>query len=114
MRYAQWDMTGWHRDYAPCVWRRQATDEQKRVGREIWVRRGKITATLLCEAHKRQLQAATGDIEEGPSLSLRGTSLPPQVPLRGSHKFPKNREWAITRSPWAYVHCEDTLRQKGT
>ncbi len=30
VRYALWDMTDWHRDYDPCVWRSRATDEQKR------------------------------------------------------------------------------------
>ena len=25
VRYALWDMTGWHRDYDPCVWRSRAT-----------------------------------------------------------------------------------------
>jgi hypothetical protein len=29
VRYALWDMTGWHRDYDPCVWRSRATEEQK-------------------------------------------------------------------------------------
>ena len=39
----------------PCVWRRRATDEQKRVGWEMWVRMEKIIATVLHEAHGRQV-----------------------------------------------------------
>ena len=30
VRYAPWDATGWHRDYAPCVWRSKAS--AKRCG----------------------------------------------------------------------------------
>jgi hypothetical protein len=33
VRYAMWDMTGW---YDPCVWRSRATEDQKRVGWEMW------------------------------------------------------------------------------
>ncbi len=32
VRYALWDMTGWHRDHDPCIWRSCATEEQGRVG----------------------------------------------------------------------------------
>lgn len=32
VRYALWDMTGWHRNYDPCVWRSRTTAEQKREG----------------------------------------------------------------------------------
>ncbi len=32
VRYALWDMTGWHRDYDPCVWRGRADEDRKRVG----------------------------------------------------------------------------------
>ena len=38
VRYALFDMTGWHRDYDPCLWRSRADEEQKRVGWEMWVR----------------------------------------------------------------------------
>ncbi len=41
VRYFLWDMTGWHRDYDPCLWRNRATDEQKRAGWEMWVRMDK-------------------------------------------------------------------------
>ncbi len=66
VRYALFDMTGWHRDYDPCVWRSRATEEQKRVGWEIWVRMEKIIATVLHEAHERQVEEATDAVEEGP------------------------------------------------
>ncbi len=26
VRYFLWDMTGWHRDYHPCVWRHRADE----------------------------------------------------------------------------------------
>ncbi len=32
VRYALWDMTGWHRDYDPCPWRNRADEERKRAG----------------------------------------------------------------------------------
>ncbi len=35
VRYALWDMTGWHRNYAPCVWRRRGDEKRKGVGREM-------------------------------------------------------------------------------
>ena len=66
MRYAQWDATGWHRDYDPCVWRSRATQEQKRAGWEMWVRMEKIIATVLREAHERQVEEAADALEEGP------------------------------------------------
>ncbi len=40
------DTTGWHRDYAPCLCRRRADEERKRVGREMWVRMEIIAAIL--------------------------------------------------------------------
>ncbi len=66
VRYALWDMTGWHRDYDPCVWRSRATEKQKRVGWEMWVRMEKIVATVLHEAHERQVEEAADALEEGP------------------------------------------------
>ncbi len=39
VRYALWDATGWHRDYSPPAWRNRATEEQKRKGWEMAVRR---------------------------------------------------------------------------
>ena len=66
VRYALWDMTGWHRDYDPCVWRNRATEEQKRVGWEMWVRMEKIIATVLREAHRLQIEEAMDTFAEGP------------------------------------------------
>jgi hypothetical protein len=66
VRYALWDMTDWHRDYDPCVWRHRATPEQKRVGWEMWVRMERIIATVLDEAHKRQVEEAMDALAEGP------------------------------------------------
>ena len=66
VRYALWDMTGWHRDYDPCVWRSRATEEQKQVGWEMWVRMEKIIATVLHEAHERQVEESMDALEEGP------------------------------------------------
>jgi len=65
-RYAMWDMTGWHRDYDPCVWRSRATEEQKRIGWEMWVRMEKILCTVLKEAHERQIEETMEALEEGP------------------------------------------------
>ena len=42
VRYALWDMTRWHERYDPCLRRSRATEEQKRVGWEMWVRMEKI------------------------------------------------------------------------
>ena len=66
VRYALWDATGWHRDYSPPVWRNRATDVQKRIGWEMAVRIEKITATVLDEAHKRQVEEVMNTLEEGP------------------------------------------------
>lgn len=54
MRYFLWDTTGWHHHYDPCVWRHDATEEQKREGWEKWVRMEKILCAVLREAHERQ------------------------------------------------------------
>ncbi len=56
VRYALWDMTGWHRDYDPCVWRHRATAEQKRAGWEMWVRMEKILCAVLNAAHEQQIE----------------------------------------------------------
>jgi hypothetical protein len=71
VRYALWDMTGWHRDYDPCVWRHRATGEQKRIGWEMWVRMERIIATVLDAAHKRQVQEAMDALAEGPESFYR-------------------------------------------
>ena len=74
MRYALWDATGWHRDYDPCVWRSRTTDEQKRVGWEMWVRMEKIIAAVLHEAHEWQVEESTDALEEGPERFYRGSA----------------------------------------
>ena len=66
VRYALWDMTAWHRDYSPAAWRSRATEEQKRVGWESWVRMEKIIATVLHEAYERQVEEAMDALAEGP------------------------------------------------
>ena len=65
-RYAMWDMTGWHRDYDPCIWRSRATEEQKRIRWEMWARMEKILCTVLREAHERQIEGTMDVLEEGP------------------------------------------------
>ncbi len=66
VRYVLWDATGWHKDYSPPAWRNRATEEQKRIGWEIAVRIEKIIATVLDEAHKRQVEEAMDTLSEGP------------------------------------------------
>lgn len=66
VRYALWDMTRWHEYYDPCIWRSRATEEQKQVGWEMWVRVEKIIATVLNKAHKRQIEETMDALEEGP------------------------------------------------
>ncbi len=66
VRYALWDVTGWHRDYSPPAWRNRATEEQKQVGWEIAVRVEKILAAVLDEAHKQQTEEVIETFSEGP------------------------------------------------
>jgi hypothetical protein len=61
-----WDLTGWHRDYDPCAWRNWATEEQKWVGWEMWVRMEKIVAMALHEAHERQVGEAMDALSKRP------------------------------------------------
>jgi hypothetical protein len=56
VRYVLWNVSGWHRDYSPSACRSQATEEQGREGWEMAVRIEKIIATVLDEAHKRQVE----------------------------------------------------------
>ena len=74
VRYALWDTTGRHRDYDLCLWRRRADEEQKRVGWEMRMRMEKIIATILHEAHERQVGEVTDALEEGPE-GFYGSSL---------------------------------------
>ena len=71
VRYALWDATGWHRDYSPAAWRNRATEEQKREGWEMAVRIEKIVATVLDEAHKRQVEETMDTLAEGPEKLYR-------------------------------------------
>ncbi len=57
VRYVLFDITGWHRDYDLCLCRSRATQEQRRVDWEVWVRMEKI-ATVLDEAHRLQVGEA--------------------------------------------------------
>ncbi len=66
VRYALWNVSGWHRDYSPPAWRNRATAEQKREGWEMAVRIEKIIATVLDEAHKRQVEETMETLAEGP------------------------------------------------
>ncbi len=66
VRYVLWDMTGWHEKYDPCIWRTRATEGQKKVGWQMWVRMEKIICTALGEAHKRQLEETMDALSEGP------------------------------------------------
>ena len=66
VRYALWNVSGWHSDYSPPAWRSRATDEQKREGWEMAVRIEKIIATVLDEAHKRQVEEVMEAPQEGP------------------------------------------------
>lgn len=64
MRYALWDVSGWHRDYSPPVWRNRAAEKPTgwRIGS------GKIMATVLREARERQVEEAMeslGQVPEG-------------------------------------------------
>jgi hypothetical protein len=63
VRYFLWDMTGWHRDYNPCV---GATEEQKRIDWEMRVRMDRIMCTVLREAHKRQLEETMDALADEP------------------------------------------------
>ncbi len=74
VRYFLWDLTGWHHNYDPVLWRHRATKEQKQIGWEMWVRMEKIIATVLHEAHERQVEEAMDALEEGPE-SFYGSDL---------------------------------------
>lgn len=66
VRYALWDMTRWHEHYDPCLWRSRATEEQKQVGWEMWVRMEKILCTVLNAAHQQQIEETMDALAEGP------------------------------------------------
>jgi hypothetical protein len=66
VRYALWEMTGWHRDYDPCLWHERAGEVRRRVGWQMWVRMEKILLAVLQEASRRQLEEVMDALEEGP------------------------------------------------
>lgn len=66
VRYALWDLTGWHRDYSPAAWRSRATVEHKRRGWEMAVRIEKILVRVLDEAAGRQVEETMEVLSEGP------------------------------------------------
>ncbi len=43
-----------------------ATGNQKRVGRETWVRMDKIMCAVLSEAHERQIEETMDALSDGP------------------------------------------------
>ncbi len=43
-----------------------ATGNQKRVGRERWVRMGRIMRAVLREAHERQIEETMDALSDGP------------------------------------------------
>ena len=92
VRYALWDMTGWHPDYDLCVWRSSATEEQKRVGREMWMRMEKIIATVLHRARRRQVEEAMDALEEGPE-SFHKSSADRQPSVRGGREHEPGDRW---------------------
>jgi hypothetical protein len=57
---------GWYRDYSPSAWRSRATEEQKRVGWEMYVRMEKILCMVLQEAHEQQIEETMEVLSEGP------------------------------------------------
>ncbi len=71
VRHVLWDTTGRYRDYSPPVWVDRATKEQKRIGWEMAVRIEKIIATVLDEAHKRQIEEVMEALSEGPEEFYR-------------------------------------------
>lgn len=66
VRYALWNVSGWHRAYSPPAWRSRANEEQKREGWEMAVKIEKIIAMVLDEAHKQQVEEVMDTLEERP------------------------------------------------
>ena len=77
VRYFLWDMTGWHRDYDPCLWRNRATEEQKRAGWEMWVTMDKIMCAVLREAHEGQIEETAHAYERAAGPRKPPKSAPP-------------------------------------
>ncbi len=51
-----------------------ATGNQKRVGREMWVRMGRIMCAVLREAHERQIEATIDAPGDGPPSASTGAT----------------------------------------
>ncbi len=67
VRYFLWDMSGWHRDHDPCVWRDRATEEQKRISWEIWMRMDRIVCAVLRDVHEPpQVEEKIDTLEDRP------------------------------------------------
>jgi hypothetical protein len=66
IRYALLDGTGWHHNYDQCLLRHRATEEQKRVGWETWVRIEKLIGAVLREVHERQIEETMDGLSERP------------------------------------------------
>jgi hypothetical protein len=67
VRYVLWDATGWLEDYALApAYSSGATNEQKRVGWEMFVFIEKILVTVLHEVLKQQAQETMEVLSQGP------------------------------------------------
>lgn len=66
VRYSLWEMTNWHWDYDPLVWKDIATEEQKREGWQMWVRMEEILHKVVTEARDRQLTELSEVSRTGP------------------------------------------------
>lgn len=86
VRHALWNVSVWHRDYPPPACRSRATEEQKRKGWEMAVRMEKIIATVLDEAHKRQVEELMSMLSEGPEGLYKR---PPIRMLRICPRYPR-------------------------
>jgi hypothetical protein len=73
---------GWHSNYDPCIWRNRTTEEQKRIGWEMWVRMDKIMCAVLREAHERQVEETMDTLADG--LTAVFTSVEPRRRTRSA------------------------------
>ncbi len=73
VRYFLWDITGWHHDYDPFLWKNRATGEHKRIEWEMCVRTDKIMCTDLRQAQERQIEETMDTLSDGPEDSTSAT-----------------------------------------
>lgn len=67
VRYVLWDVTGWDRDYGFLLaLSNDISEEQKRVGWEMFVFIEKILVTVLHEGLRRQAGETIDVLSEGP------------------------------------------------